>query len=85
MKLKMIVITVFIACMSFACGETECDEATAKLEECNLPTVVTSGASCEGVDLCEANCINQYSCDDIRAALLNSTPNAYSACDDACN
>ncbi len=84
MSLKMIVVALFIGCMGIACGGgTECDDATAKLKECNLPTVVTDGATCEGVDLCEAQCINTYSCDEIRAG-IGGTPNAYSNCDDAC-
>ncbi|RMH42904.1 MAG: hypothetical protein D6689_06745 [Deltaproteobacteria bacterium] len=65
-------------------GETECDEATAKLDDCNLPSVATFGATCEGVSLCEARCINTHSCEQIREAVVQLTPNDYSACDDAC-
>ncbi len=64
------------------CARTICDDAVDKLNACDLPS---SGAGlCDtAVDECEARCINTYSCDEIRQA-LTGTPNAYSACDDAC-
>lgn len=63
-------------------ARTVCDDAVDKLNECGLPP--SSTGSCDtDVDRCEANCINAHTCADIQAA-LGGTPNAYSACDDAC-
>lgn len=85
MSLKGMIVVAFLACAAVGCSETECDKATDKLQECSLPSANTDGASCEGRDLCEADCLNTHSCDEIRAAVLNGAQNAYSACDDACN
>ncbi len=66
-----------------ACSaRTICDDAADKLAECGLPN--DAFGSCDTArDECEARCIQTYACEDIRQA-LSGTPNAYSACDDAC-
>jgi hypothetical protein len=67
-----------------ACGgRTVCDDAVDQLNRCMLPSSAVGSCDTDR-DRCEARCLNTHSCDEIRAA-FSGTPNAYSACDDACN
>ena len=80
---------VFAGCVALAgCDDgsvvdDECSMAVDKLDTCGIPHD-EPGVCGDDVDRCEADCINTHPCDQITAALAG-TPNAYSACDDACN
>jgi|GEM_PF-5168404 len=77
---------LFAAALVLAgCGATDddCTRAGDKLEMCGL-TNSQPGMCDTAVDQCEADCINQHTCEEISAA-LTGTQNAYSACDDACH
>jgi hypothetical protein len=84
MKKTALVTALLLAFATFGCTSAdECTRAADKLADCGLPNDGVAAGGCSGTSLCEANCINDYSCDEIRTA-LGGTPNAYSACDDAC-
>lgn len=87
MRLVGIVLAAWVAGAVLGCGsDTACDEAADKLEnECDLPEgSVSVTGDCDSTSECEANCINEHSCDQIMEA-FGGTPNAYSECDDACS
>jgi hypothetical protein len=57
-------VVLGLAC--FGCGN-DCDDAVDKLEECGLPTEDADTDDCSGEKECFAKCINDMSCDDIKA------------------
>ena len=72
-----------VAASTGCAARTLCNDAVDKLDDCGLPNDAVG--SCDNArDECEARCIQSHSCDEIRGA-LTGTPNAYSACDDACS
>ncbi len=86
--MKRLILALVLALAMVAavggCGGNACDDATDKLrDECDLPVDAVSG-DCDSTSECEADCINEHSCDHIREA-FGGTPNAYTECDDACS
>ncbi|MCB9598696.1 MAG: hypothetical protein H6719_38630 [Sandaracinaceae bacterium] len=78
----LLTLSLAFAASTGCAARTICDDAVDKLNECGVPADRTG--SCDtAVDECEARCINTATCEDIRGA-LSGTPNAYTACDDAC-
>ena len=61
----------------------DCTMAADKLQGCGLPSGDVAAGDCTGTSACEASCINSHTCAEMTAA-FSGTPNAYSACDDAC-
>ncbi|HUH04005.1 MAG TPA: hypothetical protein VML75_18540 [Kofleriaceae bacterium] len=82
-RMLLLAVAMFVfACDEDGLGSDECTQAVEKLDDCGLTN--QEPARCDtATDRCEANCINAHSCEQIQEALLG-TPNAYSACDDAC-
>jgi hypothetical protein len=55
------------------CGNNDCEDAADHYKECGLPTGSGSSGSddCSGASECAAKCINDASCDELKANDIN--------------
>ena len=86
MRSKMMIgalLAAFALATGCVGGSDDCTDAADKLQGCGLPTGGTAAGDCTGTSACEASCINSHTCAEMTEA-FGGTPNAYSACDDAC-
>ncbi|MBN1961134.1 MAG: hypothetical protein JW841_09320 [Deltaproteobacteria bacterium] len=94
--MKALLFSVLAAMFALAsCGEDVCEKAANKIKDCGL--VSDSGddgettwevdenenVKCEGAAKCAAECVNDASCDVLKAAFTGET-NSYMTCLEKC-
>jgi len=85
MRKLVIFISIFISIVACS-GGGACDMAVNKLKSCGVQNPSVTGDCSNARSECEAKCINDAPCDQLKQAFsLPPTPNAYTMCDDACN
>lgn len=71
---RAIIPTTLLVFVAVACGTNECDDACAKIEECNPGSVCTvDGDDCSGQALELAECINDATCAEVGACILGTS------------
>jgi len=68
-RVLTLMVALLLLAIAVGCGKSKCEEACDKLKECG----VTLSMKCEGecatsADECAADCVNKFSCDQIKNA-----------------
>jgi len=75
-----------LAALALACGETDCDRAEDRIEDCGVDNAALTGAGadCGERAICEAACVLGASCEAIVGVLSKGETNELRECVLAC-
>jgi hypothetical protein len=79
-------VGIVLAVLAAACGETECDLAEDRIDDCGVDNAALTGAGAECGEraACEAACVLGASCEEIVGVLSKGEANDLSACVSSC-